>query len=218
LAIANKIKMLTTSPTLWVNSKGKAEYPVDNHANLVITSNHSDCIKLEEGDRRATVVQFGTREHIQPAPYWDAYFAWTKAGGPAALYDHLLHVDLTTFDPHGRALFTEWKEQVTDATRGPMQKFARDLWDDVCTLPLLMRSAGVLTPEQLATAYKPDDRGATPNLKNVLGKAMANEGFKSVKIKIDGEQLRLWIIDRAIDPTDNAAIRKAYVPPLKSKF
>jgi hypothetical protein len=154
LKIANKLKMLTTSPTLWVNSKGKAEYEVDNHVNLVITSNDSSCVKLEDNDRRATVIRFGTREDIKPAPYWDTYFAWLANDGAAYLYDYLLRVDLTDFDPHGRAPYTEWKEEVTDATRKDHERFARDLWDDpYSTLPLLLRDAKVLTPEQLSHAY-----------------------------------------------------------------
>jgi hypothetical protein len=216
LKIANKIKMLTTSPTLWVNTKGKAEYEVDNHVNLVITSNHGDSIKLEEGDRRATVIRFGTREHIQPAPYWDAYWAWLDNGGAAALYDYLLRVDLTGFDPHGRAPHTEWKEEVTDATRGPIEKFVRDLWDDAySTLPLLLKSARVLTPDQLGHAYAlismPEDpTRVTSGQKNRLYQIMSEIGFKKTSIKIDKEMKRLWVIDRTIDPADNDTLRQAY--------
>lgn len=211
--IANKLKMLTTGATLTVNGKGKATYDVDNHVNLVITSNYSDCIKLDEGDRRAAVIQFGTREHIiKDHAYWDAYFAWAGADGPAHLMDYLMAVDLTGFDPHGRAPTTEWKEQVTDATRGPMEKFVRDLWDDpTSALPVLMRSAKVLSADQLAIAYMPEEtHKITPGLKNALGQRMTDAGFKRPELKVDGRKMRLWLIDRAIDPTDNETIRTAY--------
>ena len=212
--IANKIKMLTTSPTLWVNSKGKAEYEVDNHVNLVITSNHSDCLKLEENDRRATVIQFGTREHIKPAPYWDAYFTWLANGGAAHLYAYLLSVDLTDFDPHGRAPHTEWKAQITDATRGPIEAFVRELWDDPQsileqTFPL-MKNARVLTAEHLLMAYMPEENKRTPGLKVKIGHCMTDVGFKRPELKIDGRKERPWIIDRTIDISDNEAIRKAF--------
>lgn len=211
--IANKLKMLTTGNTLTVNGKGKATYDVDNHVNLVITSNYSDCIKLDEGDRRAAVIQFGTREHIIKAQdYWDAYFAWAGTTGPAHLHDYLQRVDLTGFDPHGRAPTTEWKEQVTDATRGPMEKFVRDLWEDSeSALPVLMRKARVLTPDQLAIAYMPEEtHKITPGLKNTLGQRMTDAGFKAAKIKVDGGQKRVWILDRTLEPTDFEALRQAY--------
>jgi len=211
--IANKLKMLTTGATLTVNGKGKATYDVDNHVNLVITSNYSDCIKLDEGDRRAAVIQFGTREHIIRDPhYWDAYFAWAQASGPAHLLDYLLRVDLTGFDPHGRAPTTEWKEHVTDATRGPMEKFVRDLWDDAqSALPIIMRSAKVLNADQLAIAYMPEEtHKITPGLKNALGMRMADAGFKRAELKIDGRKVRMWVIDRSIAPDDNDTLRTAY--------
>jgi DNA polymerase III delta prime subunit len=211
--IANKLKMLTTGTTLTVNGKGKATYDVDNHVNLVITSNYSDCIKLDEGDRRAAVIQFGTREHIiRQQAYWDTYFAWAQSTGPQHLHAYLLGVDLTGFDPHGRAPTTEWKEQVTDATRGPMEKFVRDLWDDPASaLPVLMRSAKVLTADQLAIAYMPEEtHKITPGLKNALGQRMADAGFKRPELKIDGRKMRLWLIDRTVGVEDNEAIRQAY--------
>jgi len=224
VAITNKIKMLVTSPKLTVNGKGKPEYVVDNHINLVTTSNYSDSIKLDEGDRRACVVQFGSRDtKITDRSEWDAYYEWSETDGGEALYDYLLGVDLTGFNPNGDAYVTQWKEMVTDATRGAMEKFVRDLWDDPdSVLSVWMQGAAILTPDQLAVAYMPEETfKITPGLKNALGQRMQDLGFERMEFKADGTKKRAWIIvDRKGDwPT--ARLREEYAKAInmtKGKF
>jgi len=211
LAITNRIKLLTTSPTLTVNRKGEPEYMVDNHVNLVTTSNYSDSIKLDEGDRRACVIQFGRRDSMLGKEVFDNYFAWVDNGGAEALYEYLLGVDLSDFDAKGWAPFTEWKEMVTDATRGPMEKWVRDLWDDPdSVLPRIMRGQKVFTPEQIGLAYSEGDTAKnTLGLRNAVGKRMQDLGFKRVEIKIDGNKVRAWIVGGRDREWSNDEIRRA---------
>jgi hypothetical protein len=224
LAITNKIKILVTSPKITVNGKGKPTYVVDNHLNLVTTSNYSDSIKLDEGDRRACVVQFGSRDtRIVDRGVWDAYYAWSEIDGAEALYDYLLGVDLSGFNPNGDAYATHWKELVTDATRGPMEKWARDLWDDPdSTLPIWMHGASVLTPDQVAVAYMPEETfKITPGLKNALGQRMQDLGFERRILKIDGIAKRVWIIRDQKGSWDNERVRTEYLKGMnmtKGKF
>lgn len=197
LAVSNRIKLLATSPTLTVNKKGEPEYEVRNHVNFVTNSNYSDSIKLDEGDRRACVIQFGTRDTMIPKEWFkDVYFPWADGGGSAHLYAHLLGVDTTGFDPKGWAPMTVWKEMVTDATRDAMEKWVRDLWDDPdSVLPPILRGAKVLSPEQLGVAYYPDDHNKnTPGLRNALGQRMQDIGFKRIEVKVDGAKKRFWIV------------------------
>lgn len=210
VAITNRIKMLTTSETLTVNAKGQPEYTIRNHVNLVTTSNYSDSIKLDEGDRRAVVIQFGTRDTRIEQEFWDRYFKWAESG--AALYDYLIRVNLSGFDPSGWAPATEWKELVTDATRGAMEKWVRDLWDDPdSVLPAMMQGAKIMTPEQLGAAYYPTEPGKnTPGLRNALGQRMQDMGFKrSGQVKIDGTPKRFWIIRERDDEWTNDMLRSA---------
>lgn len=223
LHVSNKIKRLTTDPKLTVNTKGQPEYEVDNHVNLVTTSNYADSLKLDEGDRRACVVQFGTRDTvIRDKSVWDAYWQWVEDGGAEALFDYLLEVDMTGFDPHGHAPMTEWKEVVTDATRGAMEKWVRELWEDPArVLPPMIAQQGVLTPEQLASAYVGDDQGKnTPGLRNALGIRMQDAGFKSTKtpVKIEGKLYRFWIIRDKDSEWDNDRIRSEFKRIKGSKF
>lgn len=211
VAIMNKLKMLVTGERLLVNRKGEPEYYVDNHINLVTTSNYADSIKLDEGDRRACVVQFGTRGNvILDTGWWDKYWSWVDNGGAEALLSYLLRVDMEGFEPHARAPHTEWKDEVTDSTRGAMERWVRDLWEDPdSVLPPIMQGMKVLTAEQLGSAYSPDKN--TPGLRNSLGLRMKDMGFKrSGQVKIDGVPMRLWIVRDKSATWTNEALRDAY--------
>lgn len=198
LLITNKIKFLVTTPKLPVNTKGQQEYFVDNHINLVTTGNYADSIKLDEGDRRCFTIMFGTRDNIvKDREYWTSYHQWAEsAAGAGAVYNYLLKVDLSGFAPSGWAPDTKWKEVVTDSTRGAMEKWVKDLWDDPSSaLPPMMLGARILTAEQLAVAYMPEEaHKITPGLKNALGQRMQDMGFERQIVKIDGATKRVWII------------------------
>jgi hypothetical protein len=180
----------------------------------VTTANYGDAVKLDEGDRRACVVRFGTRENvIRDVGYWNAYHAWVREGGAAALYGFLLQRDLSGFEPHGRAPHTEWKDEVTDSTRGAMEHWVRELWEDPdAVLPPILMGAKVLTPEQLGAAYYPGDPGKnTPGLRNALGMRMKEMGFKRTEqVKIDGAPKRFWIVGDRDKLWSGEAIRAAY--------
>lgn len=213
LAITNRIKMLVTSPTLTVNRKGEPEFEVDNHANLVTTANYSDSVRLDDGDRRACVIQFGSRDTMLSKAFWEKYWAWEAGPGAAALYFYLFTRDIGSFDPAGWAPMTVWKELVTDATRDAMEKWVRDLWDDPDTvLPPLLRGAKVLTPEQIGAAYYPEDAHKnTPGLRNMLGQRMQDMGFKRTgQIKVDGAPKRFWIVGDRDKEWTNDQVRAEY--------
>lgn len=212
ITISNRIKFLATSPKIPVNKKGEPEYTVRNHLNMVTTSNYSDSVKLDDGDRRACVIQFGRRDDGMGDDFWKRYFHWVDAGGAEALYAYLLRVDMTGFDPAGHAPMTEWKELVTDATRGAMEKWVRDLWEDPdSVLPPIMQGFKVLSPEQLGAAYYPNEPGKnTPGLRNALGQRMQDMGFRRTdQIKVDGRPMRFWIIREKDQEWTNDMVRSA---------
>lgn len=205
LTITNKIKFLVTTEKLPVNAKGQQEYFVDNHINLITTGNYSDSIKLDEGDRRCFTLMFGTRDNIiKDRDYWTGYHQWAEGEGAGAVYEYLLRVDLSDFAPSGWAPDTKWKEIVTDSTRGAMEKWVKDLWDDPSSaLPPIMLGTRVMTNDQLAVAYMPEEtHKITPGLKNALGQRLQDMGFDRHIVKVEGVTKRLWII--GVDAKDRA--------------
>ena len=212
ISIGNKIDMLVTGDEIVINTKGVPEYTITNHCNLVTTSNYADGLKLKEGDRRACVIQFGSRANILLQDFFNDYYPWVKSGGAEAVYEYLLNVDMAGFEPKGRAPWTEAKSEVTEATRAPMEKWVRDLWEDPdSVLPPILQGAEVLTPEQLGAAYYPNDPGKnTPGLRNAIGLRMKEMGFARTElIKVDGKPVRVWIIRDREGDWNNDRIRKA---------
>lgn len=211
LAITNKIKMLVTDPFLVVNTKGVPEYRTTNCAQLVTTSNYLDSIRLDDDDRRCAVIKFGERGRTHDREFWEAYFAWAESdAGAAALYHHLLDVDMAGFDPKGWAPMTEDKREVTRATRSVLEQWIEDLRDDPdsCLSPAVKNRA-LFSPDELAPfAFAEDPNGVTSNKKNALGIKLHSAGFAKVPLKIDGKKLRFWVVrDKDKDWTPEAARR-----------
>ena len=118
--VSQKVKALTTQEMVVVNRKGQPEYEIRNHANLVITSNYVDCIKLDQDDRRACVLKWmNSLDRRGDQRYWMAYSKWADTVGPGALYAWLLEKDISWFDPTAWAMATPWKEIVKEAAMAP---------------------------------------------------------------------------------------------------
>lgn len=196
VAVANRIKMLVTGERMVVNTKGQPEYSVPNCANVVSTANYSDAIRLDDDDRRAAVVRFGERGNKHPREYWEEYFHWIEGEGAAIVYDYLLTVDLTGFDPKGWAPMTEDKVEVTRATRRVDEQWVAQLWDDPSqVLPPILKSRCLMTGDELAQyCYGEDPAGVTPGKRNALGIRMHSAGFPRIELKVDGRKVRYWII------------------------
>lgn len=217
LDIGNKIKMLVTSEKLTVNGKGKGEYQVTNHVNMVTTSNYLDALKLDEGDRRCLVLRVGTPDTvIKDAAYWVPYFKWAKSvEGQAALYGYLLEVDLTGFEPQGWAPMTEEKEYVTDATRSPMEQWVHSLAEDPdSVLGRLLVGRRVFEASQLAQAYASADgtggTQATPYMIKQMGQLLRMQGWTNRQVKVAGRNIRLWAIDHTYDNLPSPEWAKNY--------
>jgi hypothetical protein len=197
VAITNKIKILVTSPVIVVNQKNQPEYEIKNCINIVTTSNYIDSIRLDDEDRRACVIRFQPRESRKgDQEYWEAYFRWVENGGAAALYDWLLKVDMTGFDPMGWAPMTPDKLLVTESTRRHDEQWAKALVDDPDgMLPPHMIGWCFATTEQLSSVcWAGDSTGSNPGRSIALGKRLHEAGLNKIEIKYNGKKTRLWNI------------------------
>jgi putative DNA primase/helicase len=194
----NKLKMMVTSPTMLVNRKGTPEYEINNCMNIVTTANYSDSIKLDEGDRRACVVNVDARS-LSSSGFWDRYYGWAMRGsGAAGLLGHLLAVDMSGFDPKGHALGTESKWELIEAMRSPMEQWCHALKDNgPAFLPIALRQCKCLTLEKLAWAYvtQDDPNGVvTPASKIRLGLALKDAAFGSGVWNVDAIKTKVYYI------------------------
>lgn len=204
-----KIKLLTTSKKITVNTKNQPEYEVTNCANLALTSNYHDCIKLDQDDRRACVIKWTPQsedvDHRGDQPYWVEYVRWSENEGPAALYQFLLEWDCKAagFDPHAWAPHTEWKDAITEASMSPMDLWSKDLWrDPEFVLPLIGQGRALWTAKELGMLYWGcAESEVTHGRSKLITNAMKNQGFEQANggspLKPqgrDGMQARFWII------------------------
>lgn len=203
-AVNQKIKGMVTNSKITVNRKGDPEYKIKNVANLVITSNYYDCVKLDEDDRRAAVVrwqpQHSTLDMRGIQSYWRPLAEWlTSSHGAAAVYAYLLSRDLTLFDPAAWAPETNEKSQVIDAARNPIERFVAQLREDPqLHLPPLTEGRCLFTAKELALYHY----GDTPSKGQVdaLSNELRNQNFiranedKSIRTKSGVN--RWWVIPR----------------------
>lgn len=107
--IGGELKDLVTGEWIRVNPKGIAAYRQRNHLNVVFLSNDYLPMVIESDDRRHCVVytppELGEK-------YYDEVFTEIENGGVAALYHHLLHLDLTGFHPRKRPPMTDAKQDL----------------------------------------------------------------------------------------------------------
>jgi len=214
-----KIKLLTTSKKITVNTKNQPEYEVRNCANLALTSNYHDCIKLDQDDRRACVIKWEPQsadvDHRGDQPYWVEYVRWSENEGPAALYQFLLEWDIKAsgFDPHAWAPHTEWKDEITEAGMSPMDLWAKDLWrDPEFILPLIGQGRALWSAKELAMIYwgcseSEITHGRSKSLTNALknqGFSLANGGNPLKPQGRDGVQARFWVVRRRDDDWSDA--------------
>ena len=104
--IKNELKELVTGEWIRINPKNIAAYRQRNQVNIVYLSNENQPLPIDNDDRRHLVI------YTPPAlgeDLYDEVFAEIDRGGVAALYDHLLKLDLSKFHPKKRPPMTEAK-------------------------------------------------------------------------------------------------------------
>lgn len=107
--VKNQLKGLITGDRIRINPKNLKAHSERNHVNLVFLSNELMPVVLEEDDRRHCVIRTPEK---RPREFYDAVMAEIRAGGVAALHDHLLHVDLRDFTPGTLPPVTDAKSQL----------------------------------------------------------------------------------------------------------
>jgi phage/plasmid-associated DNA primase len=92
------IKAMITDETSAVEFKGRDIQTVKNYKRLVLASNHDWVAPRDMDDRRFFVLDVSD-VHKEDQDYFAAIHEEMSAGGLEALMHHLVHVDLTDFNP-----------------------------------------------------------------------------------------------------------------------
>lgn len=200
-AQAERLRATITQKELRLNPKYVPSYTVPDCINYYFTGNHPDQFFLEDHDRR-----FFIHEVVgapQPRAFYQQYVAWLEGGGAAALFHHLLHLDLGDFDPHGAALVTAAKLEMIAAGHSDLASWVRKLLatpDAVLKLGTTPLPGDLWANSDLLHLYDPG--GRTRVTANGLGRELRRAGARyaagGTALRLpDGAQVRAYCVRNA---------------------
>lgn len=160
--IADKFKSMITQEEIHIEEKYLPAYVVPDCINYLFTSNHPDAFFLEDTDRRFFIHEIvGPPEERQQ---YEIYDAWYRSYGASALFEHLLQLNLSGFNPRNPAPMTTAKRLMIEDNKSDLAAWVEFLRDDTTSAlaPLGERAATkaeLLTNKQLLRAYDPAGSG-----------------------------------------------------------
>lgn len=187
---SDRLKGLITQKTIRVNAKYVPEFVIPDCINYLFSSNHPDAFFVEDTDRRYLINEVvGSPLGLE---FYNRYDKWLHGEGPAALFHHLLHLDLTGFDPRSPAPQTEAKVAMIRDTKSDASLWASSLKEDPTSVlgilgpPEVAQRCALLTSQQLLKLYDP--AGQNRITVNGLSRELKRSGFRQAT---KGHQLRL---------------------------
>jgi len=181
LAVADRLKAMVTQETIRINQKYVPSYEVPDRINYYFTSNHPDAFFLEDTDRRYFVWEAPT-EPLALEFYHKVYDPWLRSdAGPPALFEHLLGLDTSGFNPKAPAPETAAKLAMIADSKSDVGSWCfalRENPDAVLKLGAAPIAGDLFTNTQLLRMYDPD--GTKRVTANGLGRELKRAGFRQV--------------------------------------
>lgn len=216
-AISEQLKQLITDDTITINRKYVNTYNLPSCMNMMIVSNHSVAIKVENDDRRYFVIR-ATNGKLLPSLYVPLD-RWSKSEeGVAALFHYLLNLPLKGFDPNAEALATSDKYNMVDSGSSAHEAWVREITrfpDQALVMGKLKLPYELWTAEELLRLFKSTEGNEQSRLTvATLGATLAMMGLHKAypgPIRTKAGQKNLWIVPRF----DDAATRYRGATPIE---
>ncbi|OXE36926.1 MAG: hypothetical protein CGW95_04905 [Phenylobacterium zucineum] len=221
--VYNKLKPLIANSRIEVHRKGRASVTEINTVNYIAFTNHSDALPLNDEDRRFFAVATPWRQigefhdaikalgFADPRDYWVALHNVVN-DNPEAVRAFFEAIDVSKFDPAGRAPQTQFKrDMVAAGDLDDAEGYAKFYIDNgAYGVSKDVLSSGCLS-KALAEQSQP-----VSLLTSRMRKFLENQGFKQVVqvVKWRGSAHRVWIRDGVpglvvTDSSDNFAHLRA---------
>ena len=162
LEIANALKMLVGAKEISINRKNKNQIKVTNHADYILTSNYTDAVRMDKGERRYYVIETNREmktDSDETLSVVDPIHAMVQDRNEEArqelraIYHKLLSRDLSNYNPHALPARTDAMEAMIKANRTDWQSFLIEAIDNkehgfafdayaVSDIATLLRQAG----------------------------------------------------------------------------
>jgi hypothetical protein len=200
-ADADFLKKLITQKNIRINPKYVASYVVPDCINYFFTANHPDAFFLEDDDRRFFVHEV----LVGPLPeeFYREYELWLDTGGAAAVFHHLLNLDMGDFSHTAPAFRTSAKERMIANVQSDLATWVRALVANpghalkVGEVPI---ARDLFTARELLELYNP--LGSGQLTANGMGRELARAGVSQVcrgmQVRLsDGSQGRYYAVRNA---------------------
>ena len=197
-----QLRHIITRQSLTMNQKYVPEFTIPDVLNYYITANSPDTLHIEDNERRYFIHE--VRAKPKPRDFYRDYEAWIGAAnvtgpGAAALFEHLLTLDLGGMAAADRAPETNARADMIDLSRSDIGVFCKRLLDDPDSI--LRHNGKVIkhklwTSEELLMFYDPDNRKRVTS--NGLTREMRRLGKHRMKANMQFDthigRVRLWEI------------------------
>jgi hypothetical protein len=199
------LKSMLTRQLLRMNEKYVPTYEIPDCINYYFTSNHPDSFFLEDKDRRffvhEAVCEPMSREFCQEYEDWIGKPGVTGPGA-AALFYHLLTLDLKGMKATDRAPMTMSKQNMLDLGRSDLSSWVHGLVEDADTV---LRFDNQIVPFELMSSKDLlafyDTEGRTGVTANGMTREMTRQGFrylyKGQTVPTAEGHLHLWAVRNA---------------------
>jgi len=192
--VMNSLKALITEERLAINAKHVRRYEIENKANFIFLSNHSDALKLERDDRRYLVIL--SEKAPLSTEYYNALFSWIK-DNPGVALDWLLRRDISTFNPNERPPITAGKRTMIELSKEENLRLIEQMISEH-EAPFDKDLIEVVKVHQALTGPSGAAAGmglSRPKFLAVLRKSGAVQlGQKSAVLNDRKERLSLWVV------------------------
>lgn len=202
--MSDRMKGLITQEEMRINAKYVPTYVIPDRINYYFTSNHPDSFFIEDDDRRMfihEVIGGGLPDDFyMKYERWMRADVWEGAVGPAALFHHLLTLDLGDFNPRARAPMTAAKKDMLETGRSDLGDWVsrlRNTPESVLKMGLHALPYRLWRAEDLLRLFDPESRSRVTAIG--FARELRRQGFIKaasglpIATKTDG-QVRLWII------------------------
>ena len=192
-ADADRLKHLITGETVQVEQKFVDMKEQRNMMNFMFTSNHSDAFHLESRDRRFFV--WGIDSDPLEQSFYQNFIQWRGSdSGLSSLVQHLLEVDLSGFDPNGRAPDTDAKYKMIEESRTDVERFVVDLLGDDCIDSHI--GAEVVSLQDLVDRFRRDYMDVRMNVTAMARALRSQTAYEQNRISYGRSRLKVVSLRR----------------------
>ena len=142
-AKSSELKALITADSVNTNPKGVKLYSVPNVSRIIMTSNNTDVVKLEQSDRRFVIIRPANRLYKKGLDWWGSI--QTQIHSETFLHTvgcYLETLDLTGWNPRVIPT-TELKADLMELSKSPEQEFLEALSHDADSTSPWLRAVDI---------------------------------------------------------------------------